>query len=88
MAEFAYNNTKHTSTRYTLFDFNCGYHLRFFYKKDIDSYSESKAADELTKEIGKLMTAYRDNLQYAQKLQKQAYDKRTKLGHYTSGNKI
>ena len=62
MAEFAYNNAKHASTGYTSFELNCGYHPRVSYEEDVDSYSRSKAADELTKELRNLMAAYRENL--------------------------
>ena len=88
MAEFAYNNAKHASTRYTPFEFNCKYHLRISYKKDIDPRSKSKAADELNKELRNLMAACRKNPQNAQKLQKRAYDKGTKPRSYALGEKV
>ena len=53
---------------YISYELNYGYHLRIFYKKDIDLRSKSKAADELTKKLRNLMVIYRKNLQYAQKL--------------------
>ena len=39
MAEFAYNNTKNTSTGYMFFELNCGYHPWVSYKKDLDPRS-------------------------------------------------
>ena len=88
MAEFAYNNAKHDSTRYTPFELNCGYHPRVSYEEDVDSRSRSKAADELTKELRNLMTACRENLQHAQELQKRAHDKGTKPRSYASSKKV
>ena len=70
MAEFAYNNVKNANTGQTLFKLNCGYHPRVSYKEDIDSRSKSKSANKLSMELRKLMTLYRENLYYAQKLQK------------------
>ena len=66
MAKFAYNNAKYTSTEETPFELNCRYHLRVFYEKDVDPYSRSKIANELTKELRNLMAAYRENLKHAQ----------------------
>ena len=62
MAEFANNNTKHTTMGYTPFELNCGYHLCVFYEEDVDPRSTSKEADELTKELKNLMAACRENL--------------------------
>ena len=88
MAEFAYNNAKHASTRYTSFELNCGYHPRISYEEDIGSRSRSKAADELIEKLKNLMAIYRENLQHAKKLPKKAYDKGTKPRNYTPGKKI
>ena len=88
MAEFAYNNAKHASTGYISFKLNCRYHSRISYKKDVDPHSRSKAADELTEELRNLMAAYRENLQHAQKLQKQAYNKGTKPKSYAPSEKV
>ena len=67
IAKFAYNNTKYASIGYMPFDLNCGYHSHIFYEEIINLSSISKAADELTEEFQNLITAYRKNLQYAQK---------------------
>ena len=88
MAEYAYNNAKHASTEYTPFELNCGYHLRVFYKKNVDPHSRSKAADELTEELKNLMAACRENLQHAQELQKRAHNKGTKPRSYAPGEKV
>ena len=71
MAEFAYDNAKHASTGYIPFKLNFGYHPHVSYKNDVNFYSSSKAVDELTEELRNLMAACRENLQYAQQLQKQ-----------------
>ena len=57
MAEFAYNNAKYVSTRYTSFELNCGYHSRVFYEENVDPRSRCKAPDELTEELRNLMAA-------------------------------
>ena len=46
MAEFAYNNAKHTSTGYMLFKLNCGHHQCVSYEENVDLRSKSKAANE------------------------------------------
>ena len=88
MAEFAYNNAKHASTEYTLFELNCGYHPRVFYEEDVDPHSRSKAANELTKELRNLIIVCRESLQHVQKLQKQAHDKETKPKSYAARRKV
>ena len=88
MAEFAYNNAKHVNMGYTPIEFNCRYHSRISHKENVDPRSRSKAADELTKELRNLIAVYRKNLQYTQKLQKWAHDKRTKPRSYVPGEKV
>ena len=75
IVEFTYNNAKHASIGYTPFKLNFGYHLRVSYEEDVDPRSRSKATDKLTEELRNLIAVYRENLQHAQKLQKQAYNK-------------
>ena len=62
MAEFAYNNAKYASIGYTSFKLNCKYHLRVFYKEDVNPDSKSKAANELIEKLRKLMAACKENL--------------------------
>ena len=62
IAKFAYNNAKYASTGYILFELNCGYHPRVFYKEDVKHHFRSKAANELTKELNNLIVIYRENL--------------------------
>ena len=88
MAKFANNNTKHASIGYTLFKLNYGYRLCISYKENIDPHTKSKAADELTEKLRNLIAACRENLKHVQKLQKQAYNKGTKLKSYASGEKV
>ena len=88
MAKLAYNNAKHTSTGYTSLELNCRYHLRVSYEEDVEPRSRSKVANELTKELRNLMTAFRENLQYAQKLQKRAHNKELSLEIIPSARKF
>ena len=88
MAKFTYNNAKYASIRYTPFELNCRYYQRISYKEDIKPRSRSKVADDLTEKLRNLMAVYRENLQHAQKLQKQAHDKKTKLKSYALSEKV
>ena len=88
MAEFAYNNFKNASTSYTPFELNCSYHLQMLYKDKVDHYSQSMLADDLLAELRELIIVCQENLQHAQELQKQAYNKRVKPQSYASGKKI
>ena len=45
MVKFTYNNAKNINTNYMLFEFNCYYHPHIFFKEHIDSYSQSKIAE-------------------------------------------
>ena len=88
MAKFAYNNAKNASTGYTPFELNCGYHLWFSYKEDLDPRSKSRTAEELSSELRELMTVCQQNLHHAQELQKQAHDKGVKPRSYAPGDKV
>ena len=88
MAEFTYNNTKYASTRYMPFELNFGYHPCVSYEEDVDPRSRSKAADELTEKLRNLIAVCRETLQHAQKLQKRAHDKGTKLRSYAFSEKV
>lgn len=48
MAEFAYNNAKNASTCFLFFEQNCEYHLKIFYKKNVDSSFKFKSANKLS----------------------------------------
>lgn len=88
MAKLVDNNAKNMSTSHTLFKLNCGYYLCISYKKDIDLRSKSKSVKELSTKLGKLIIICQENLYYAQKIGKQAYDKVIKPRSYISNNKI
>ena len=88
MVEFAYNNAKNSSTSHTLFELNCGYHLRIFFKKDTNPLSQSKLANKLSAEFQDLMTVCQENFYHAQELQKQAYNKGVKPTSYAPSDKI
>ena len=88
MAEFTYNHSKNASTGHTPFELNCGYHFWMSYKEKVDPHSQSKSADELSKELRELMVMYRKNLYHTQKLLKQAYNKRVKPRSYVLSKKV
>ena len=88
MAEFAYNNTKNASISHILFEFNCGYHPRVFFKENVDFYSKSRFVNELVKELRELMEICCQNLLYTQKRQKRTYGKKAKSRNYTLGKKV
>ena len=78
MAEFVYINSKNASIGHMLFKLNCDYHPQMSYKEKVDSRSQSKSMDELTKELRELMIVCCENLYYAQQLQKRAHDRGVK----------
>ena len=88
MAKFVYNNVKNVKTGHTPFGLNCGYHPWMLYKEEVDSRSKFKSANKLLAELRELMIVCRENLYFAQKLQKRAHDKGVKPRSYVSSNKI
>ena len=68
MAEFTYNNTKNASTGFTLFELNCRYHPRIFYKKNLNPRSQSKTVEKLSSKLRNLMAACQQNLYHTQEL--------------------
>ena len=88
MSEFVSNNAEHANMGYTPFKLNCWYYLHVFLKEDIEPRLRSKAANNLTEKLRNLIVVYKENLQYAQKLQKQVHNKETKLKSYTPSDKI
>ena len=88
MAEFAYNNSKNTSTGHTPFELNCGYHPRISYEEEVEPRSQSKSADELAKELRELIIVCCKNLHHVQELQKRAYDKKVKPRSYGPNEKV
>ena len=88
IVEFKYNNVKNISTGHTPFKLNCGFYPRVFFKDIIDSCSRSCSANKLAKKLRKLMDICQQNLLYAQKLYKKAYDKGMKPQNYTLEEKV
>ena len=74
--------------RYISFKLNYRYYSLIPYKEDLNPHSRSRRANQLTEKLRNLMAIYRENLQHAQKLQKQAYNKVTKPESYAHGEKI
>ena len=68
MAEFAYKNAKNTNIGHTLFELNCGYHLKVFFKEDVDLRLRFCFANKLAEKLRELIEIYYQNLFYAQKL--------------------
>ena len=58
MAKFAYNNAKNASTSHTLFEFNCGYYSKVYFKEDVDPHLRSCSANKLAEQLKKLMEVY------------------------------
>ena len=88
MPESAYNNAKNANIGFTSFELNCRYHLRVFYKEDLDPRSKSRTAEELSSKLRELMTVCQQNLHHAQELQKRAHDKGVKPQSYAPGDKV
>ena len=88
MAEFAYNNAKNISTRYTPFKLNCGFYPRVFFESDVDPCSRSCSADKLAKELRELIDICQQNLLHAKNVQKRANDKSVKSQSYALGEKV
>ncbi len=68
MAKFSYNNAKNASTSHTLFEPNCGYHSKVFFKEYIDLRIRSCSANKLAKELRELIEVCCQNLLYTQEL--------------------
>ncbi len=88
MAEFAYNNAKNTSTDYTPFKYNCGYHPKISFEEDINHCLRSRSTKKLAKEMRELIKSCYQNLFYIQELQKKAHNKRVKSCSYALDKKV
>ena len=88
MAKFTYNNSKNISTGHTLFELNYGYHPWVSFKDKFNIRSRFLSANGLAIELRKLINICRQNLLYAQELQKQAYDREVKPQSYTLNEKV
>lgn len=88
MVKFACHNAKNANISYTPFELNCGFHYKVLYKKIVNFHSKSKIANQLATKLQILISIYKKNLQLAQDLHKQYYDKHKKLKNYVSGDKV
>ncbi len=88
IAEFAYNNAKNASTGHNLFELNCGYHPRVFFKDDVDPRLRSRSVNKLAEQLKELIEICCQNLFHLQKLQKRAHDKGPKSRSYAPGKKV
>ena len=67
---------------------NYGYHPRMSYKEKVNPRSQSKSANELSKELRELMVVCHENLHHAQEYQKRVHNKGVKLWSYAPGEKV
>lgn len=65
MAKLAHKNLKNASTNYILFELNCDFHPRVFYKENVDPCSKLKTVDQLAIELQTLIFICRENFQHA-----------------------
>ena len=79
MAKFTYNNAKNANISHSTFELNYGYHLCIFDKKDLNFHPKLKIVKKLSSQLWNLIAVCQQNFYYAQKLQKQAYNKGFKL---------
>lgn len=87
-AEFAYNNTQHSSTKMTPFEANIGYHPRMSYEDNRDPRSKSKAAEAQAEDLRDLLVELRNNLLKAQENQAKYHNKTVKERCYAPGEKV
>ncbi len=88
MAEFAYNNIKNASTSHISFELNCNYYPKMSFKFEINPRLRSCSANELAKELKKLIEICCQNLLHGQELLKKAYDKKVNNRSYTTSKKV
>lgn len=62
MAEFTYNNAKNTSTGYTPFKLNYGFHPQVLFWEDVNPCSKFRSASELADKLRELMEVWYQNL--------------------------
>lgn len=87
MTEFAYTNAKNRSISHIMFELNYGYYFCVYFKDNINLYSKSHSVDKLIRKLKNLISICEQNLLNAQKLQKQAYNKRVKPQSYALSEK-
>ena len=87
LAQFCYNDRKHSATGYSPFYLNYGYHS----SKGLKLYTESKApiAEEFVKEIELIWEKAKRNLEKAANQMKKQYDKKKRSAlFYQPGDKV
>ena len=62
IAEFVYNNAKNASTGHIPYKLNYGYHLKVFFKEDVDSRLKSCSANKLAEKLRELIEVCCQNL--------------------------
>lgn len=70
------------------FKFKYNYHPYIFFENKDNFYLRFHSVNKLIKELRDLMLIYQQNLFYAQKFQKQIYDKDIKSYSYISDKKV
>ena len=87
LAEFAYNNSTHTSTQQTPFFSNLGYHPRFDLTAPIGS--NNPAAKDLVERLAEIHQQLKIQLAIAQQTYKQFADnKRQEAPHFNIGDRV
>ncbi len=62
MTEFAYNNTKNTSTGHNPFKLNCKFHPQVLFKEDVKPRSKFCLTNKLADKLKELIEIYCQNL--------------------------
>lgn len=73
---------------YTSFEPNYNYYPHISFKDKVNFHTKSRLTNKLAKKLKELMSICQQILFHAQKLQKQAYDKRVKPCSYTPDDKV
>ena len=76
------------NTGHTPFQLNFSFYSKAFFKENTDLCFKSKSADIILTELQELMTICHKNIYYAQKVQKQAYNKGINIKNYAQEDKI
>ena len=67
---------------------NCAYHIKIFYKKNINLCSKYKSLDKSLVKLQELITICHKNIYHTQKCQQQANNKGVKCINYALDNKV
>ena len=88
MAEFAYNNSRNSSTGMSPFEAMQGYSPRMSYEEHADPKAKSKTAVEHAKDLEDLMKVLKENLKDAQAQQAKYHDQRRSFKQYKLGDYV